>query len=139
MYLLDTNVLAEMKNIRSPKIDSNVENWCDSVSSNDLFLSVITIQEAEQGVYRMERRDAKQGKILRALFEKSVIAAYRDRTLPVTTAAARICAGLNVPDPRPLGDTLIAATARVHGLKVVTRNVVHFKSMGVDILNPWLG
>ena len=137
MYLLDTNVLSEMRKFRSVRVDKNVEAWCAAVSPSDLFLSVITLQELEQGVVRMERRDPLQGATLRTWFEKSVVGVYRDRLLPVTVAIARTCAALNVPDKRELGDALIAATARVHGLRVVTLNVVHFTGTGVDIINPW--
>ena len=138
MFLLDTNVLSEMRKIGTAKINVNVDRWCASVRSTDLFVSVITLQELEQGVMRLERRDAVQGDLLRAWFERSVLSVYRDRILPVTTAIARICAALNVPDNRPLGDALIAATARVHELKVVTRNVGDFDDTGVVIVTPWL-
>ena len=137
MYLLDTNVMSEMRKFRSAKVDRNVEAWCAGVRPSDLFVSVITLQELEQGVVRMERRDAKQGEILRAWFENSVVAVYRDRFLPVTVTIARACAALNVPDKREIGDALIAATARMHSLRVVTRDVAHFEGTGVDIVNPW--
>lgn len=138
MYLLDTNVVSEMRKFRSAKVDKTVEAWCAGVRPADLFVSVITLQELEQGVVRMERRDAKQGEMLRAWLENYVVAVYRDRFLPVTVGIARACATLNVPDKRELGDALIAATARFHGLRVVTRNVVHFEGTGVDIVNPWV-
>lgn len=137
MYLLDTNVVSEMRKFRSARVDRHVEAWCASVRASDLFISVVTLQELEQGTVRMERRDAQQGAVLRAWLEKSVIAVYRDRFLPVTIAVARDCAALCVPDQRELGDALIAATARVHGLRVVTRNVVDFRGIGIEVINPW--
>lgn len=137
MFLLDTNVVSEMRKLQTAKADQNVRIWCESVHPSDLFLSVITVQELEEGVIRMERRDAKQGDRLRRWFEKSVLLVYRERILPVTIAVARACATLNVPDPRPTADALIAATARVHGLRVVTRNVADFAGTGIGIVDPW--
>lgn len=138
MYLLDTNVLSEMRKLCTEKVDPNVDTWSSGVRSADLFFSVITLQEIEQGVIRMERRDRVQGAMLRTWFDRSVLALYRDRILPVTIAIARAAAILNVPDKRGFGDGVIAATARVHGLKMVTRNVSHFAGAGLEIINPWL-
>ena len=86
----------------------------------------------------MERRDAKQGAILRRWLEEEVLTKLAARTLPIDVAIARQCAHLHVPDPRPERDALIAATALTHGLTVVTRNTVDFEPMGVAVLNPWL-
>ena len=86
----------------------------------------------------MERRDAKQGAILRRWLEEEVLTKLAARTLPIDVAIARQCAHLHVPDPRPERDALIAATALTHGLTIVTRNTVDFEPMGVAVLNPWL-
>ena len=137
MYLLDTNVIAELRKAKSPKANHNVLAWADSVSAASLFLSVITVLELEKGVLLVERRDPPQGALLRSWLNTYVFPAFRDRILPVDTAVAQCCARLHVPAPRPDRDALIAATALVHGLTVVTRNVEDFTPTGVTIVNPW--
>ena len=137
MFILDTNVVSELRKIRLGRADKNVAQWADSVDSVDLYLSAITVQELEIGVLLAERRDPPQGAIFRVWFESHVLPAFAGRILPVDTAVAKRSAALHVPDPRPVIDSLIAATALVHGMTVVTRNVADFQSSGVSILNPW--
>ena len=137
MFILDTNVVSELRKIRLGRADKNVGQWADSVDSVDLYLSAITVQELEIGVLLAERRDPPQGAIFRVWFESHVLPAFAGRILPVDTAVAKRSAALHVPDPRPVIDSLIAATALVHGMTVVTRNVADFQSSGVSILNPW--
>jgi toxin FitB len=137
MYLLDTNVVSELRKVRTGKADARVAAWADSVDAVDLFLSTITVQELEIGVLLAERRDPTQGTMLRVWFERCVLPAFADRVLAVDLAVARNSARLHVPNPRPLRDSFIAATALVHGLTVVTRDVGDFESTGVPILNPW--
>ena len=137
MFLLDTNVISELRKIRMGRADKNVMQWADSVDAADLYLSAITVQELEMGVLLAERRDPSQGAIFRTWFQSHVLPAFAGRILPVDTAVAQRCAALHVPDPRPAMDSLIAATALVHGLTLVTRNVADFLSSGVAILNPW--
>ncbi len=137
MYMLDTNVVSEMRKIRSGKADANVARWADSIDANDLYLSAITIQELEIGVLLIERRDPAQGAALRTWLESHVLPAFDGRILHVDIVVARRAASLHVPDPRPIRDGLIAATALVHGMTVVTRNVADFESSGVSLFNPW--
>ena len=137
MYLLDTNVVSELRKARSGKADKNVAIWADSVDAADLFLSAITIQELEIGILLVERRDHAQGGMLRAWLNNHVLPAFTSRVLPVDTAVAQRSAKLHVPDPRPVRDGLIAGTALVHGMTLVTRNVSDFEGTGVLILNPW--
>jgi len=85
----------------------------------------------------VERRDPAQGAILRSWLDDHVLPAFADRVLPVDVVVAQRCASLHVPDPRSDRDALIAATAMVHGMTVVTRNVADFEPTGVRILNPW--
>jgi predicted nucleic acid-binding protein len=135
MYLLDTNVVSEL---RRRQADANVIAWAGSVPVAGLFLSVITIEEIEIGVMRAERRDSHQGAILRSWLTHQILTAFADRILAVDTAVARRSATLHVPDPRPIRDGHIAATALVHGLTIVTRNTADFDPTGVRTLNPWL-
>ena len=137
MYVLDTNVVSELRKVRLGKADANVASWTESVDAADLFLSAITIMELELGVLSIERKDATQGAMLRAWLDQHVLPEFSGRTLPVDTAVAQRCARLHVPDKRGERDALIAATALVHGMAVVTRNVDDFQSTGVALLNPW--
>jgi predicted nucleic acid-binding protein len=137
MFLLDTNVVSELRKIRLGKADSNVAAWADNTDAADLFLSVITIQELEIGVLLAERRDPAQGAIFRAWLNSHVLPAFAGRILAVDTAVALRSAQLHVPDQRPVRDGLIAAIALVHGMTIVTRNVADFEPTGVPILNPW--
>lgn len=135
MYLLDTNVLSELR--RRDRTHPRVAAWADGVHAADLYLSVITILEIEAGTLQVARRDAAQGAVLRAWVDTKVLPAFAGRILPVDTAVAQRCARLHVPDPRAERDALIAATALVHRMRVVTRNVADFQPMEVDLLNPW--
>ena len=138
MYLLDTNVVSELRKGKSGKANARVLAWAGSVSTSSLFLSAITVLELETGVLLLARRDAKQGAVLRRWLDQHVLPAFEGRILAIDTAVAQRCAALHVPDPRADRDALIAATALVHGLTVVTRNIDDFKRTGVGLLNPWL-
>lgn len=137
MYLLDTHVISELRKAKSGKADKNVEAWANSVSATSLYLSVITVLELETGILFVERRDTAQGAVLRSWLNAHVLPAFSDRILVVDTAIAQCCAKLHVLDPCSDRDAIIAATALVHGMTVVTRNVDDFKATGVGILNPW--
>ncbi|CAH0186223.1 PIN domain-containing protein [Pseudomonas mediterranea] len=135
MYLLDTNVISEL---RKPQADSNVQAWARSVAAPSLYVSAITILELETGVLRFERKDPSQGGHLRAWLDNHVLPAFAGRILAVDRAVALRCARLHVPDRSNECDALIAATALIHGLTVVTRNVADFEASGVTLLNPWV-
>jgi predicted nucleic acid-binding protein len=137
MLLLDTNVVSELRKVRLGKADVRVAEWADSTETPDLYLSAITVHELEIGVLRVERRDPEQGAVLRAWLDNHVLPAFAGRILPVDTGVALRSAKLHVPDPSPIRDGLIAGTALVHGMTVVTRNVADFASTGVLLLNPW--
>lgn len=137
MYLLDTNVVAELRKAKAGKADKSVTAWANSVVPASLFLSTVTVLEMELGILLVERRDPTQGAMLRAWMEGYVLHAFAERILAIDTAVARRCAKLPVPDPKSERDAFIAATALVHGMTVVTRNVADFLATGVTILNPW--
>lgn len=137
MFILDTNVVSELRKARHGKADSHVVQWADSVAAADLFVSAITIHELEIGVLLAERRDPPKGAVLRAWLDNHVLPAFAGRILPIDTAVAQRSARLHVPDPQPLRDGLIAATALVHGMTVATRNVSDFVASRVALLNPW--
>ena len=137
MYVLDTNVVSELRKVRLGKADAHVAAWAESVDAAGLFVSAITIMELELGVLSVERKDAAQGATLRAWLQQHVLPEFAERVLPVDTVVAQRCARLHVPDRCDERDALIAATALVHGMTVVTRNVADFEPTGVKILNPW--
>ena len=137
MFLLDTNVLSELRKVGDGRADIHVVSWISGVDAAALYLSVITLMEIELGILRMERRDQAQGARLRAWMTHHVLPEFLDRTLPIDAAVALRCASLHVPDPRSERDALIAATALVHGMTVVTRNTDDFEAVGVPLVNPW--
>jgi len=135
MYILDTNVVSELR--KGKKADRNVRKWAQELPAASLYLSAISILELELGILLVERRDQKQGVVLRTWMDKHVMPTFAGRVLPIDTEVAQRCAALHVPDPRSDRDALIAATALVHGMTVATRNVSHFQRMGVGIVDPW--
>jgi toxin FitB len=137
VLVLDTNVISELRKVRLGRADVHVAAWADSVDAAHLYVSAITLMELELGVLSIERKDVVQGAILRLWLEQQVLPEFAARTLPVDTAVARRCARLHVPNKRGERDALIAATALVHGMCLVTRNVADFKRTGVALLNPW--
>ncbi|AQT61885.1 type II toxin-antitoxin system VapC family toxin [Cellvibrio sp. PSBB023] len=138
MYLLDTNVVSELRKVYPGKAHPNVKNWFSSIDGADVFLSVITLQELEIGVLLLERKDSRQGEILRAWVEGYVIPTFNENLLDVSREIALASARYYIPNPRPARDALIAATAEVHKMTIVTRNTADFEGLGVKILNPWL-
>jgi hypothetical protein len=138
MFVLDTNVVSELRKVRSGKGSSGVTAWATEVPSARMFISSITIHELEHGVLLRERSDPPQGAVLRTWLDESVAAAFADRVLPVDEAVARRAAALHVPDPAPFRDALIGATALVEGMAIVTRNVRDFERFeGIELVNPW--
>jgi len=135
MFLLDTKVLSELR--RADRADARVAAWARSVDHLQFYLSAVTILEIEAGTLLLARRDVQQGLVLRTWIDEHVLPAFDGRVLAVDTVVAQRCAQLHVPDRRPERDALIAATALVHRLKLVTRNVADFEPMGVDLINPW--
>ena len=138
MYLLDTNVISELRKARSSQADPQVLQWTRGVAAPQLYMSIISVLELEMGVLRIERRDARQGALLRTWLEQQVLRNFHDRILAVDVPVARRCAQLHIPNPCSDRDALIAATALIHGMTLVTRNTHDFLSSGALLLNPWL-
>lgn len=135
-HLLDTNVISELRKPER-RADVGVRAWVAARVSSDLYLSVITVLEVEIGIRRLARRDPAQAGRLQTWLDEGLLDAFAGRILPVDVPVARRAARLHVPDPRPERDALIAATAAVHGLTVVTRNIKDFESLDVAVVDPW--
>lgn len=135
MYILDTNVISELR--KGKKAEQSVKMWAQALPAANLYLSVVSVLELEIGALLVERQDRKQGAILRAWIDSHVLPSFSGRILAIDTVVAQRCASLHVPNPRFDRDALIAATALVHGMTVVTRNVSHFQATGVTVVNPW--
>lgn len=136
MFLLDTNVISELR--RRSRTHPQVEAWARSIPAERLFLSVVSIMEIEQGILLLDRRDGSQAGLLRHWLRTQLLPSFEGRVLSFDLAAAFRCAPLHVPDPKPDRDSMIAATASVHGLTVATRNTKDFAACGVATFNPWL-
>jgi toxin FitB len=135
MYILDTNVISELR--KGKKAERSVRMWAQTLPAANLYLSVVSVLELEIGIILVERRNPKQGAILRAWIDGHVLPSFSGRILAIDTVVAQRCASLHVPNPRSDRDALIAATALVHGMTVVTRNVNHFQATDVTVVNPW--
>ncbi len=138
MFVLDTNVVSELRKVRSGKADPQVDAWASEIPSGQLFLSSVTIHELEHGVLLAERADPAKGAVLRRWLDESVAAAFDQRVFVIDATVARRAAALHVPNPAPFRDALIGATALVHGMTLVTRNTKDFARFdGLDIIDPW--
>nr|UOP04213.1 type II toxin-antitoxin system VapC family toxin [Conchiformibius kuhniae] len=136
-YLLDTNVLSEIRKIKNGRANTGVVQWAQTANKAELCVSVITVLELEKGCLLKQRHDPQQGSLLLHWFETVFLPEFADKTLPVNTEIARLCARLHVPDKKPQFDSLIAATALHHDLILLTRNTKDFSASGVKLFNPF--
>jgi toxin FitB len=137
MFILDTNVVSELRKVSLGTAHPKLSEWANSVNSSHLYLSSITILELELGVLRLERKDPRQGLVLRRWLDLKVLPEFEGRVLSFDSVVAQRCATLHVPNPRSERDAVIAATALVHGMTIVTRNISDFQPTGVGLVNPW--
>ena len=133
-YLIDTNVLSELR--KGPRSDPSVAAWFSSISGDQVFLSVLVIGEIRGGIERIRRRDPKGARALESWLAR-LVSDYADRILPVDRDVAEEWGRLNVPKPVPVVDGLMAATARIFDLTLVTRNVRDISATGVAFIDPW--
>lgn len=133
-FLLDTNVVSELG--RGPRADRKVAMWFNGLGPDELFLSVLVVGEIRRGIERIRRRDPKAAQALDRWLG-GFAASFEDRILPVDRRVAEEWGRMNVPNPLPVLDALMAATAKVHGLVLATRNVKGVASTGVRTVNPF--
>ena len=138
-FILDTNVVSELRKIGDGKADSNVVTWITAEDAASFDISAITILELERGILGVQRRDAVQGGRLRSWLDDHVRKEFAGRILSIDDAIATRCAHLHIPDRRNEADALIAATGLVHNMAVVTRNLRDFEGTGVVVIDPWQG
>ena len=134
MYLLDTDIVFELRNAKAGATDPGLAAWATRAPRASLFISAVTLLELETAVAQTERRDKAAGAALRAWLDGPVIQAFEGRILAVDAAVARGRARVALVDSR---DALLAATALDHGLTLVTRNVAAFKVNRLKVFNPW--
>lgn len=138
MFVLDTNVVSELRKAKAGRANQGVVDWAEAVPAALMFLSVISLQELEQGVLLAERSDPTKGKVLRSWLDGSVVPAFAERMVHIDPPVAVRAASLHVPDPAPVRDALIGASALVHGMAIVTRNVADFQRFaGLEVIDPW--
>lgn len=137
MYLIDTNVLSELRKGNTAKINEQVALWASSVHLDDLYISVITLQEIQTGILLLKRKDPVQAGLLQKWMNEYILVEFKGRILTIDIETALTCSQLHVPDKRPYADSLIAATAITHKLTLVTRNISDFNSLKVNLINPW--
>jgi hypothetical protein len=137
MYLLDTNIISELKKLDSGKIHPQVQRWAYSINLMQTKISVVSIIEIRTGILSLARKDQAQAASLDNWFTNRLLPAYRTRTLSVDTEVALICAQLHIPAKRPINDAYIAATAIAHNLTLVTRNVRDFQGLPLILENPF--
>lgn len=137
MYLLDTNVISEVRKIKTGKANPNFVKWFSTIAEQDIFINATVLMEIERGILAKERKDAQQGVILRAWFERVVLPTFHGKILKIDEKTAQICARLHIPNHTPENDAWIASSAIQHHLILITRNTADFAHLGVKWFNPF--
>jgi predicted nucleic acid-binding protein len=135
-YLIDTNVISELR--KGKRADPAVVAWFEGLADEEVFLSILTLGEIRRGIESIRRRDPRAAAALDSWLGR-ISEAYRERVLPIDRAIAEEWGRMNVPDPLPVVDGLLAATARVNGLTLATRNAADIARTGVEYLDPFAG
>lgn len=138
MYLLDTNIISEIRKINLKTANIGVTQWAENNHKDLMYISVISLFELEKGVLNLERKDAQQGKIYRDWLDNKVKPTFENRILSITPQTVLICAKMHIPDKKSITDSLIAATAIENHLTVITRNEKDFLTTGAKIFNPFI-
>ena len=133
-FLLDTNVISELR--KGARAHEGVRRWFESLEPEEIFLSVVVTGEIRRGIEAIRRRDPRAAVTLDRWL-KRVVSSYESRILPIDALVADAWGRLNVPDPLPVVDGLMATTAKVHNLTLATRNIRDVERTGVSIVNPF--
>ena len=133
-FLLDTNVIAEVR--KGSRANANVRAWFAALDPEAILLSVVTVGEIRRGIESVRRRDPAAARALERWLRR-LLTDHGNRVLAVDLSIAEEWGRLNVPDPLPVIDGLLAATAKVHGLTLATRNVKDVARSGADVVNPF--
>lgn len=138
MYLLDTNIISQIRKINAPSCPIAFKSWFDSVDLTMCYLSAITVFEVELGILQKSRKDPVQAQILRDWFENQVKTEFATRILPIDTQSALKSAGFHVPNPASLPDSLIAGVAVAYNMILVTKNAKDFIDFqDIQLFNPF--
>ncbi|MFC5824489.1 type II toxin-antitoxin system VapC family toxin [Nonomuraea insulae] len=132
-YILDTNVISE---VRKPRGNAQVKEWVSAAPGPTLYLSVMSVGEIRSGVEQRRKTDSQQALVLERWLAR-LLQSFQDRVIPITEEIAQEWGRMRCLRPLPTSDALIAATAKVHGWSVVTRNVKDFADTGVTVINPF--
>ena len=133
-FLLDTNIISEIR--KRDRAHPNVIRWVARTPADEIGTSVLVLGEIRRGIELKRRSDPEQAKSLDRWFSQ-MRTRLGDRVLPIDEPVAEVWALLGIPDPLPLIDGLLAATAKLHGLTLVTRNVADITVTGVSLLDPF--
>lgn len=138
MFLLDTNVLSELRKIKIKKADQRVVDFIDSVDAAELCISAITIFEIEMGILKIAKQRSDEAAMLSEWMSHDILPFFGSRILTLDHKSARIFAHLMHPRTRAYRDAMIAATAMAHGCTIVTRNIRDFQDLSLPLIDPWL-
>ena len=134
---LDTNIISELRLVPKQKANATFTKWALKIKQDNCWTSSIVLMELERGIFRIERKDPKQGQELRYWFENFVKNFFENRILNIDQKTAAICASLHIPNMRPENDAWIAASCIQHNLVLVSRNVSDFQNLNLQIINPF--
>lgn len=137
MYLLDTNIVSELRKAEKGRADAQVLQWFSCIKIQHAYLSVISLAEIQTGILLLARRDEQAAAILQDWLKMRLLPEFAQRILPLDVQAALLSAQFHVPDKSPLNDAYIAATAKTHGLTLVTRHVRDFAGLGIEVFDPF--
>lgn len=137
MYLLDTNVVSELRKIKTAKAHQGLSQWLSSIQPEQLYINTIVLMELKKGIFLKQRKDPKQAQVLQIWLDTVIRPAFAQRTLNIDENTIDICAKLHVPNKRPENDAWIGAMAIAYNMVLVTRNVKDYAGLPVKILNPF--
>lgn len=137
MYLLDTNVVSELRKIKTAKAHQGLSQWLSSIQPEQLYINTIVLMELKKGIFLKQGKDPKQAQVLQIWLDTVIRPAFAQRTLNIDENTIDICAKLHVPNKRPENDAWIGAMAIAYNMVLVTRNVKDYAGLPVKVINPF--